>query len=241
VRYETTYVIVAGVAWIRRSRVETASGVVEDTAWAVLFDGEVPSVHRSAVPGELTVRRGQIGELDWELDWTELAPPFETPGPALRRLAPTHLVTHPALAVSGRVGERVLDGAPGHTSRLWGRRHARSWGWAHASTAHGRWVHVLTASAPPLPRVSQHGHEGRPPRFPLARGSVDGTAVRVGPYVVDAPVESFIGLRYLDTDDSHVWCYHSERGRLRGAGLQLDGAALEIATRTPIEGWRVEE
>ena len=24
-----------------------------------------------------------------------------------------------------------------------------------------------------------------------------------------------VGLRYLDTDGSHIWCYHSERGHLR--------------------------
>ena len=62
----------------------------------------------------------------------------------------------------------------------------------------------------------------------------------VGPYVVDAPVETFIGLRYLDTDGSEIWCYHSERGHLRGEDTELRGAAMEIAVRAPLPGWRVE-
>jgi hypothetical protein len=141
--------------------------------------------------------------------------------------------------VDGRVGEQMIERAPGHTARLWGKRHAREWGWAHASTADGRWAHLLTALAPPLPRLAQHATEKGGPGLPLARGRVDPPSVAVGPYVVDAPVETFVGLRYLDTDGSHIWCYHSERGHLRGDAVDYDGAAFEIAVREPIEGWRV--
>jgi len=101
-------------------------------------------------------------------------------------------------------------------------------------------VQLLTASVPPVMRVSQHGRDGRPPRLPFARASVDPPQVRVGPYVADAPAERFIGLRYLHTDGSPVWCYHSEQGHLGGDGVDLHGAALEVATREPIDGWRVE-
>jgi hypothetical protein len=237
VSYETTYLIVAGVAWLRLSRVELPDGTIDDTAWAVTFDGE-PVVRRG--PGEaFAFERGRVGDLDWELEWTELAPPFETPKGVLRRLAPTHLVTWPALAVTGRIGGRALDGAPGHRAQLWGKRHAKEWGWAHASTADGRWAHVLTASAPPLPRVSQHGRDGAPPGLPIARGSIAPPEVRVGPYRVSAPASSFIGLRYVDTDGSTVWCYHSERAVLSGAGVELP-AALEIARRSPLAGWSEE-
>jgi hypothetical protein len=237
VSYETTYLIVAGVAWLRRSRVELRDGTVDDTAWAVTFD-DGPVVRRG--PGEgFALERGRVGDLDWELEWTELAPPFETPTGVLRRLAPTHLVTWPALTVTGRIGDRELEGAPGHRAQLWGKRHAKEWGWAHASTADGRWAHVLTASAPPLPRVSQHGHDGAPPGLPIARGSVAPPEVRVGPYRVRAPESSFVGLRYVDTDGSTVWCYHSERAVLIGAGVELP-AALEIARRSPLSGWSEE-
>jgi len=43
-----------------------------------------------------------------------------------------------------------------------------------------------------------------------------------------------VGLRYLDTDGSDIWCYHSEAAHLRGRGSDFSGAAMEIATREPI-------
>lgn len=237
-RYETSYVIVAGVAWIRRSRVETSDGRIDDSTWLVLFDGERPEAWK-AESGGSTIERGTVGGIAWDLRWAVLAPPFETPHRLVRSVAPSHLLTTPALSISGTIGDRVLDGAPGHTARLWGRRHARSWGWAHASTADGRWAHLLTASAPPLPRVAQHATERGGPGLPVARSRVEPGRVTVGPYVVEAPVETFVGLRYLDTDGSDLWCYHSERAHLYGQGVDLRDAAMEIAVRDPIEGWRV--
>ena len=237
-RYDTDYVIIAGIAWIRRTRVETDTGRVEESVWLVTFDGDQPEVHK-ADAGSMTIEQGEIEGTAWELTWSALAAPFETPHRLLRRLAPTQLTTTPAIEVHGRIGDRVLSGAPGHTARVRGSRHARAWGWAHASTADGRWVHLLTASAPPLPRVSQYATDQRAPGLPLARGRVEPPRVSVGPYVVDAPPSSFIGLRYLDTDGSDIWCYHSEAAHLRGRGSDFSRAAMEIATREPISGWRV--
>ena len=230
-RYETSYVIVAGVAWVRRSRVELADGRVDDTTWVVTFDGE-PVVRRG--PGR-EIGAGELDGLGWELQWQELAPPFETPHRLLRRVAPSHMVTQPAILVSGRVGERTLDRAPGHAARLWGRRHARTWAWAHASTADGRWTHLLSASAPPLPRVSQHASERGGPGLPLARASIGEASFSVGGVEAAADPRSFVGLRYVDTDGSTIWCYHSEEARIGDLG-----GAMEIAARAPIEGWREE-
>jgi hypothetical protein len=56
---------------------------------------------------------------------------------------------------------------------------------------------------------------------------------------VEAPAHTFVGLRYLDTDDSDIWCYHSEAAFLRGRGADFPGAAMEIATREPVAGWRI--
>ena len=232
-RYETSYVIVAGVAWIRRSEVWTANGRHDDTTWVVTFGDGAPVVRRGT---GRDIRAGELDGFSWELEWRELAPPFETPHRALRRVAPTRMLTRPALAICGRVGSVALSDAPGHSAELAGRRHARSWGWAHASTADGRWLHLLTASAPPLPRVSQFAGNGRPPGLPLARGSVDGTTVRVGPYAAEASVSSFVGLRYLDTDGSTIWCYHSEAATVG----PFTGAAMEVAVREPRVGWAVE-
>ena len=232
-RYETEYAIVAGVAWLRRSQVWTADGRHEDTTWVVTFGDGPPVVRRGA---GRSIDTGELDGLSWELTREALAPSFGTPHRALRRVAPTTVSTVPAVAFSGRIGDDVLDGAPGHSATLTGRRHARSWGWAHASDRGGRWLHLLTAEAPPLPRVSQYANESRAPGLPLARGSVDGTSVTVGPYTATAPRESFIGLRYRDTDGSTVWCYHSEAATVG----EFTGAAMEIAVREPIPGWAVE-
>lgn len=238
--YETDYVIVAGIAWIRRTRVETDTGRVEESMWLTTFDEGRPDVHKAAA-GTMSIESGEIAGTSWELSWSALAPPFETPHRLLRRFAPTRLTTTPAIAVHGRIGDRVLSGAPGHTAHISGRRHARSWGWAHASTAEGRWVHLLAASAPPLPRASQYATERRAPGLPLARSRIEPPHLTVGPYAVEAPVESFVGLRYLDTDGSEIWCYHSEAAHLDAKGDDFYGAAMEIAVRAPIPGWRVAD
>ena len=232
-RYETSYVILAGVASIRRSAVWTDDGRHEDTTWLVTFGDGRPVVRRGA---GRDIRAGELDGLSWELEWRELAPAFVTPHRLLRRLAPTKMVTQPALAISGRVGDVRLDDAAGHGAQLAGRRHARTWGWAHASAGGGRFLHLLTATSPPLPRVSQYATESRPPGLPFARGSVEGTSVRVGPYTAAAPAESFVGLRYLDTDGSTIWCYHSEEATVGS----YSGAAMEIAAREPVPGWAVE-
>lgn len=232
-RYETSYLIVAGVAWIRRSAVWTADGRHEDTTWVVTFGDGAPVARRG--PG-CDIRAGELDGLAWELDWRELASPFETPHRLLRRVAPTRMTTQPALAVSGRIGDVTFAGAPGHAAQIAGRRHARTWGWAHASAADGRWLHLLTVTSPPLPRVSQYATETRPAGLPFTRASVDGTTVRVGPYTASAPAGSFLGLRYLDTDGSTIWCYHSEAATLGPFAV----AAMEIAVREPIAGWAVE-
>ena len=90
-----------------------------------------------------------------------------------------------------------------------------------------------------MPRLSQYATNEGGPGLPLARGSAEPPTVRVGPFVVTAQPATFIGLRYRDTDGSTIWCYHSERARLRGRGLDVADAAMEIARRTPIEGWTV--
>jgi hypothetical protein len=224
-------VIVSGIAWIRTTRVELADGRVEDSVWAVTFDD---GVARKAPRTDSTIEHGSIETFTWDIAWRAVAPSFTTPHAALRPIAPTRLITSPAILVTGTVGGRVLVDAPGHTASLTGKRHARTWAWAHASDAHGRWVHLLTVDAPPLPRLSQHASHRGGPGLPLARASVDGTCLRVGPYEVAAPADTFLGIEYLDTDGSSVWCYHSE-----AASIDSMPAAMEIATRAPVPGWRV--
>jgi hypothetical protein len=136
--------------------------------------------------------------------------------------------TWPALRISGRVGEQRFDAAPGHRARLWGPRHNRSWGWAHGSTTDGRWVHLLSVRPAGLPRLSQYASDRGGPGFPIARAKVELGGVRVGPWLAEAPADSFLEVTYHDPDGSPVTCLHSERGRLRGPGLELSDVAVEV-------------
>jgi hypothetical protein len=228
-KYETTYLIVAGIVWIRRTQLGD-----DATIWVTTFEPE-PEV-RTADAGDATIWCGNLGGLSWAIrDHRELAPPFRSPHPPFARIAASKMETSPASLFTGFVAGREFQNAPGHSAVLTGRRHASSWGWAHTSGPDGSWTHLLTAKLPGLPRLSQHGTRARPPRLPFARGSVDPPRVHVGPYTVEADPESFVGLRYTDTDGSTFWCYHSESA----LGLGPYPTAMEIATREPIPEWKV--
>ena len=238
-RYETSYVIVAGIAWIRCSHIEFADGHSEDRAWVVTFAGDVPDVRTAE--GKCSPVQGTLGDLTWSLALEELAPTIVAPHRLLRRLSPTRLTTGPAALISGRIGSLEFERAPGHYAVHRGQKHAQSWGWAHASSLNGDWATLLTAVVPPLPRMSVAGNSKRPPGLPLHRGSVaaDPPLVRVGRYRAEAPADSFFGLEYRDTDGTSLWCYHSEHARLSGPKLSVEGAAMEIAVREPIPGWSI--
>ena len=70
--YETRYVIVAGIAWIRRTRVGR-----DEHVWLVVFgDGEPRA--RKGPAGECSTRRGELDGVSWRLDAESLAPPFRS-------------------------------------------------------------------------------------------------------------------------------------------------------------------
>jgi hypothetical protein len=230
--YETRYLIVAGIGWIRWTRVAD----VEDI-WLITF-GDEPRAAKGPAGGN-TIFRGQLDGVAWYLRAEDLALPLRSPHALLRPVASTQMETQPAQLFTGHIGGRAIARAPGHSAHLWGRRHAQSWGWAHATLADGRWAHLLTATVRGLPRVSQYATSEHGPSLPFVRGIVTPPAVRVGPFTVTAEPVTFIGLRYRDTDGSTIWCYHSERARLIGPGFDIDGAAMEIARREPLEGWSV--
>jgi hypothetical protein len=216
------YLIVAGIAWLRRS---------SEADWAVTFDDAQVRTGRGRWLLDSGRAAGELDGLAWDLELHELAPPFHTPHPLLRPVASSQLRTWPALAVSGTIGERTLERAPGHRAQLQGRRLAQRWRWAHASLPDGRWAHALAAKLPGLPELAQHGSERGGPGLPLARSSAAGTAWTVGPYEVDADPASFVRLDYRDTDGSAVHCYHSARASLAGPGIASADASYEIASR----------
>jgi hypothetical protein len=208
--YEVHYLVVAGVAWIRHT------DGPERAVWLATFDGE-PVLRKQ--PVETLPPRLEEGELDgvaWRREVEPLAAPYRAPPRLLRPFASTQLELVPAVAVSGELGGRRLDRAPGHLGHVWGRRHADRWTWAHASLPDGRWADVLTAKARGLPQLSFWAtHEGSG----FGRG---GFVVEAGPEVVAT---------YLDPDGSTRVCRHSEGARLRGRGIDTDVAACERGGR----------
>jgi hypothetical protein len=225
--YEARYVIVAGILWLRCT---TGAPAGETKLWAATFDDCARMRTASIAAGAFgdVPLAGEVDGLDWELAIEELAPPFRSPHRALRRLTPAGIETWPALRVSGRVGDRAFARAPGHRARVWGKRHAQAWGWAHGSTADGHWAQLLSAKVSGLPRLSQHATERGGPGLPFARAALGETGFRVGRYVVDAPAESFLRVQYHDPDGTPVLCRHSEEGRLRGPDVDLRDVAVEL-------------
>jgi hypothetical protein len=216
------YLIVAGVAWLRRS---------SEADWAVTFADRQVRTGRGTWLLEEGRAAGELDGLEWEIELEDLAPPFRTPGRALRPIASSQLETWPALLASGHVGGVAVDRAPGHRARHWGRRLAQRWRWAHATVADGRWAHALAVKVPGLPPLAQHGGHRGAPGPPLSRSHEDDTAWRIGPYAVEADPASFVRLTYHDGDGSELHCYHSPAASLSGPGLSVGNASYEIAAR----------
>ena len=201
-------------------------------------------------PGRLTDTEasGEVEGARWSLRFEAAERPFAYVPALVRRLglaATEVVVVKPALAVSGVVevdgAVHELVSAAGQQAHVFGRRHADLWGWFHATLGGGRWVEGLVAKVEGLPRASFYASERHATNGLLrvfrTPAELEPGRVRVGPYEVQAKPGEFVGVTYRDPDGAEVYCYHAERARLRGAGVEAHDAALEFGTRAKLEGW----
>jgi hypothetical protein len=144
--------------------------------------------------------------------------------------------------MTGRIGDAAVDGL-GHGARLEGTRRPERFGWAHAALPDGRYVELLTAEQRGLPRVAfwanEHELHNGPVEIFRTSASLEPQRLEVGPYSLEAERDSFVGVTYEDPDGRPLYCYHSERGRLRGPGVDVGDAAFEYAVRERLPGWPI--
>ncbi|MFN2628920.1 MAG: hypothetical protein ABR569_09840 [Gaiellaceae bacterium] len=255
--FEAWYITVAGRFWLRYSLLVPSDPERKGEAalWLACFIGE-PTVRKTTFdlaalstgpggfplelgPGRLTDTEA-VGD-GWELRLGGPERPFLHAPPLARalHLSQTQVaVAKPALELSGVVDGHKLERALGQQAHVWGTRHTRGWGFAHATVAPGRWVEALTVKLPRLPWLSFHATERGRSRLRLGGPAQPGSWC-IGPYTLEAAQADFVGVTYLDPDGTPAYCWHTERARLYGPGLELDGVALEHGARAKLEGWPV--
>jgi len=145
--------------------------------------------------------------------------------------------------VTGSIGDSRLDGVLGHGARLEGVRRPERFGWAHAVADDGRFVELLAGEVPGLPRVGLWATESAVHNGTLellrSRPVLEPTRLCVGPFTVEADAADLVGVTYRDPDGRELYCYHAERGRLRGPSFAAEDAAFEFATREKVPGWPI--
>jgi hypothetical protein len=229
--HDAWYLVVGGALWLRHTSppgaVWFADFAGEPTARKVPYDGPLPFGDRLA---------GSCGDARWDLTLSGGDEPFPYFSGWLRRIASSIVdVERPSVRVDGwfethGVRHELAD-ARGEVARVRYRRQVDHWGWFHAALPDGGSLDGLVAKPIGLPRLAFHWRDGR-------RGRTSGSAapgqLRVGPYVVEARREAFVGVTY-----PRAHCWHTERARLHGGGLDVENVALEYGSRARVDGWPI--
>lgn len=234
-RYDAWYLVVAGRLWVRHTS--------EPAVWFADFTG-TPTVRKEQYAGELPFGErisGAVADARWDLHVRGGGETFSYVPALLAPVASTQVVLErPAALVDGVVevdGRRYeLDGAPAQVAHVSGRRHADRWGWFHAPLAGSHWLDGLVAKAVRMPQLAFYARDGS---RRWTSGDAEPGRVRIGPYTVEASPADFVGVTYHDPDGSEVYCWHTERGRLTGGGLAIEGVALEFGSRDRVAGWPI--
>lgn len=234
-RYDAWYLVVAGRLWVRHTS--------EPARWFADFSG-TPTVRKEHHGGDLPFGdriSGEVAGARWDLRVRGGGDAFSyVPAPVAPFASTQVVLERPAAVVDGIVevdGRRYeLHDAPAQIAHVGGRRHADRWGWFHAPLPEAGWLDGLVAKAARLPQLAFHAENGK---RRWTRGAVEPGRVRIGPYTVEAAPSDFVGVTYHDPDGSEVYCWHTERGRLRGGGIAVEGVALEFGSRDKVPGWPI--
>jgi len=195
------------------------------------------------------------GELLMHFPYTGM---YASPFPATKVLAP-HFDMRATGTYSADGRERKMSGAPGQQSHIWGTEQARRWRACHANTFQedpGAAFEALTVDVPLLPTATMfalklggetflfhgpldllNGNESRTDApagnnalYPVSRWTVGGGDENLRfRGEISAPIETYLGLEYVDPDGSKRFCSHSKLAEVRLEVLFPDGNG----------GWRV--
>ena len=141
--------------WLRHTVHKAPGEEAVGSSWLTVWDAEAgaPSADKRSVPGPEIPAQGwiRVGDSsfgpdgvsgpDWELRWEGVEVPLRhlaSEWMYRAKLPRTKLESpRPAVTVSGRVGDVVVEGWRGMVGHNWGAQHAERWIWLHGTAFEG--------------------------------------------------------------------------------------------------------
>lgn len=274
-----------GALWVRYTTLAARDGTTRGEVWAIAFakGGPHRAGHRAHPREQVThgadplIRigdaeladgraRGEVADIEWELEWTPNASTFHHVPSWLAGLGVlSSQVCSPNVdvAVRGwfRVGPTmfVCNGEAGQQGHIWGRRYGHRWSWAHCNTfrgAPGAVFEGVTAQlalgaivTPPLTSAFVRWR-GRDRVFNGVRDMLwTPSAHRLGSWTftlddgghrfvgaISAATRDMVGVAYTDTDSTKLYCHNAKIGSMTLEVLENRGGAYRPVERLESEG-----